>query len=619
MIVKNEEKYLERCLNSVQGKIDEIIIADTGSTDRTIEIAEKYNSVVKHFEWINDFSAARNYSISDAKMEYILVLDADEYLDDNADLQKDLEGAKDYYKVMIKNYQGVGKTVFHRNIRLFKSGIGFEYSGKLHEQLNAYDKNLNYIGAESDIIIHHLGYLPEIIIEKDKKNRNYDIMVTELQENPTGYSYYNMGIVCMNDEKYDKALDMFNKSYPLSLDKAYIMDLLVRKGECLNLLCRTEEGIKLLLDAVRVFPKYTDLHYTLGKLFLDYGYLRDAEIEFLECLKLGEKVVNITAEGKGSYMAHYQLAVIYERQGKIGDSFDEAYKAVTDKKSFTPALSLYIKLMQQSGIQLDKIKEQLSEIYQIHTLEELEALIYSLYEIRNPLICEFGSVLENGNLNDIRAVAFMLDKQYNNSLEEWKKVDIISQSNSLDVVVMCLISKDRRLLDKIKSGFNFNHREWKTISGILLKESNGKLYLAPDIEKLLLKTGEYLLNINELEQFEYISTFLLQCSLDIQDRLASILLDNGYTDTALELLNTIVGKYPSRFESNILLGEAYMKQNKLNEALKCFIQSISLKDDYSTYEKIYDIYEMIGDKEKLDNLTGIMKEKFPLSIWLKRA
>ena len=80
MIVKNEESCLEKCLASMQDLVSEIIIVDTGSTDGTIEIAQKYHAVVETYKWQNDFSKARNYSLSLATQEWILVLDADEYL-----------------------------------------------------------------------------------------------------------------------------------------------------------------------------------------------------------------------------------------------------------------------------------------------------------------------------------------------------------------------------------------------------------------------------------------------------------------------------------------------------------------------------------------------------------
>lgn len=82
MIVKNEEAVLERCLDSIADLMDEIIIVDTGSTDRTREIAARYTSKIYDYKWTNDFSAARNFSFSKATMEYIYTADADEILDE---------------------------------------------------------------------------------------------------------------------------------------------------------------------------------------------------------------------------------------------------------------------------------------------------------------------------------------------------------------------------------------------------------------------------------------------------------------------------------------------------------------------------------------------------------
>lgn len=82
MIVKNEEAVLARCLDSIADLMDEIIIIDTGSSDRTKEIAARYTSKIYDYKWTNDFSAARNFSFSKATMEYIYAADADEILDE---------------------------------------------------------------------------------------------------------------------------------------------------------------------------------------------------------------------------------------------------------------------------------------------------------------------------------------------------------------------------------------------------------------------------------------------------------------------------------------------------------------------------------------------------------
>ncbi|MBS3100698.1 glycosyltransferase family 2 protein [Candidatus Woesearchaeota archaeon] len=90
MITKNEGRYLEQCLNSVGEIADEIIIVDTGSTDKTKEIAKKFKAKIIDFKWIDDFSAARNESLKHATKDWILVMDADEVIE-----EKDLKKIKD--------------------------------------------------------------------------------------------------------------------------------------------------------------------------------------------------------------------------------------------------------------------------------------------------------------------------------------------------------------------------------------------------------------------------------------------------------------------------------------------------------------------------------------------
>ena len=94
MIVKNEEKILDRCLSGLADLMDEIIVVDTGSTDRTKEIAAKYTDKIYDFKWINDFSAARNYAFSKATRDYIYSADADEVLDTDLVIEQITEDAQ---------------------------------------------------------------------------------------------------------------------------------------------------------------------------------------------------------------------------------------------------------------------------------------------------------------------------------------------------------------------------------------------------------------------------------------------------------------------------------------------------------------------------------------------
>ncbi|MGE5632536.1 MAG: glycosyltransferase [Caulobacteraceae bacterium] len=616
MIVKNEEKYLEKCLKSVQGKVDEIIVVDTGSTDATIEIAKKYNAVIKHFDWIDDFAAARNFSIRDAKSDYILMLDADEYLDESIELRKELVSGKDYYRVTIKNHLAEGHAIIHKNVRLFRANIGLRYVGKLHENVNIFENSTKYSNGEANVLIHHTGYLREVVKEKKKDERNLRIMQSEVEANPGGFSYYNLGCSYMNMAMYDKAFEMFQKSYKLSQGQSHIKYLIIHTAECLKLMNRSEDGIRVLLDAIGLFPEYIDFYYTLGVLYSENDYLKDAELLFKKCLTMEAKDESITADGVGDYLAHYQLALVYEKKGRIGDSFDEAFKSVTVCKSYSPALELYLKLMQRSGITIEEMQKHLETIYPIKSVKELNNLILALYKVRHPLINKYDFVFNNEKLASIRAVAYLLAGNYMKSLEEWGKVDSISSENLLDVLVLSMIIKDISLLREVRHCLNISDKDWKHIVKIIGMEDVSQKHISADGEKLLLDIAYYLLDIEAFDRFEYISKYLIECSIETQNKLAVRLIARGYQDTALELLSMNIERYPGTYEIPMLIGDICSINGDLTKALDYYNRSLKLKENYLTYEKIYEVYEKLGDDFNMNIITNIIKSRFPLAQWV---
>ncbi|MBQ8894879.1 MAG: glycosyltransferase family 2 protein [Clostridia bacterium] len=132
MIVKNEEEVLARCLNSAKDAVDEIIIVDTGSTDSTREIAQSFTDQVYSFDWIDDFSAARNYSFSKAAMDYCMWLDADDVLEEPqrlAELKKELT-----CQMVMMPYR-VGGLTYYRE-RLIRRDGGMKWEGAVHEAIS---------------------------------------------------------------------------------------------------------------------------------------------------------------------------------------------------------------------------------------------------------------------------------------------------------------------------------------------------------------------------------------------------------------------------------------------------------------------------------------------------
>ncbi len=159
MIVKNEERVLQRCLDSVAGLMDEIIIVDTGSTDATKEIAARYTDKIYDFVWINDFAAARNFAFSKAAMEYIYSADADEVLDEEnrqafRTLKETLLPEIDIVQMYYTNQLSFG-TIYNydKELRpkLYKRNRNFRWKGAIHEQVV-----LQPVIYDSEIAITHL-------------------------------------------------------------------------------------------------------------------------------------------------------------------------------------------------------------------------------------------------------------------------------------------------------------------------------------------------------------------------------------------------------------------------------------------------------------------------------
>ena len=220
LIVKNEEKMLAECLNSIQPIADQIIVLDTGSSDGTLEIAKSYNAELYHSEWSDDFSAARNESIKYATCDWILWIDADERLTQDSihTLQKLLKFEKSpvIYKVRIKNLKedGVNFTLSDGH-RLFTNHRRIQFSGKIHEQISP---SATKVGAEErscDVVLDHYGYSFTGKEKSKKQTRNRKILLAEVAANPrSAYAHFTLG----HNYKVDNELEAAERHYRTALE-----------------------------------------------------------------------------------------------------------------------------------------------------------------------------------------------------------------------------------------------------------------------------------------------------------------------------------------------------------------------------------------------------------------
>ncbi|MGL4914181.1 MAG: glycosyltransferase [Romboutsia sp.] len=269
MIVKNEEKNLRRCLESTKNLVDEIIIVDTGSTDKTIEIAKEYNAKIYYHEWTNNFSDARNASLEKATKNWILFLDADEEItsEEGQKLKNILENnshleAFHLRLVNIISNSDIGDAIV---LRAFKNKPEYRFEGKMHEQIvGSIERSGGPIGA-TDVKILHYGYDPQFANIKEKQQRNLDLLNSYPESKRDGYFYYSLGNEYARIEDHDMALQTYQKALDIPIKKGerpvYLAYLYLHIAKVLNAAKRFDEEIKRLHAFESNYSDFKDLYF----------------------------------------------------------------------------------------------------------------------------------------------------------------------------------------------------------------------------------------------------------------------------------------------------------------------------------------------------------------------
>lgn len=612
MIVKDEETYIRRCLDSVSNLVDEIIIVDTGSTDSTLSIAAEYGAKILKFTWQEDFAIARNFSIENAISDYILVLDADEYIDQDTNLQESIKDMKDYYIINFKNYMDGGYISTHQSIRLFKNKIGLKYYGKIHEHLNIDDFD-NLSVAFTDFFIHHDGYKNVVFNQKNKFERNLKILEKEVKSNPTGYNLFNLGTQYKVGKEYLKALEQFKKSYSLSKNQMYLPYLLYSMGDCLLQLERNKEGITLMKDSIELFPKYTGFYYLIGLFFENMNFYRAAEEAFEKCLELGEVENFQSIEGVGSYFAYIKLSELQQKQGNLLKALDSSFAGLKLNKKFPPALFQYISVITSVGIDENHILENLKHCYPIMDSEDLENLVSVLYAHRSKLIKYYIDEYQITINNSMLAMVSLYNKKYGEASSYWSMEEKFNSEILNDILTLLMIEKNEELLVKVLQNLNFNKKEKKMISSLIRDDEEISISLTDSLFEMFKKVSLNLLKIEEDTVFVDLYR-KLNLSENEKEELISLMIHNGFLKKAIDILTDELGPNTKNNKILGLLADAYTRQNRFNEALALYIQLLENTEDYSSYNRLYNLYEKIGYGEGMQTTLKAMNDILELDF-----
>lgn len=292
MIVKNEEKNIEKALSWGKSIMWEQIVVDTGSVDGTVELARRAGAKVFSFPWADDFAAAKNYAIGQAKGDWIAFLDADEYMapEDAEKLFGVLRNLPDdSFDGISTGWQQLdeqrGISASGTQIRFFRNRPDLRYRRRIHEQLVSTEGRKLHVGdVTREISIFHTGYQKEALAGKQKGSRNRRLILKELEENPADYEMMGyMGDECLGDNETGEAEMWYRQAVAHMPPKLadYDQRSAVTFTRLLHLLTTRpqasgEEAEALYEKAVKAIPEEADFDYIMGCFYVNQGKPREA-------------------------------------------------------------------------------------------------------------------------------------------------------------------------------------------------------------------------------------------------------------------------------------------------------------------------------------------------------
>ena len=336
-IMKNEEAHLETFLERLKKLKEkclfEYILVDTGSTDNSINIAQKFDVRIEHFNWINDFAAARNYAASIADNDWVLFLDCDEYIEEAelSNMNDVLQDEKMVYMIQRVNQYILDEQKYSYTdtpARLYNRKQ-YRYEGIIHEQLSDKKGKCDYPRANVKIKVNHVGYYGNEKINKAHRNNELLLKMLEKEEDPYVYFQLGQSYHILQDE--EKAYYYYGKGLSIDTDEKllYVQLMVVGYGYAMLNTNRAEQalGYEGIYDS---FSHIADFVCLMGLIYLRNGFVAGAIREFTKATK----IEYCFSDAANSVVPNYNLGCINQVLGN-NEEAKEYYKKCG---SFAPAL-----------------------------------------------------------------------------------------------------------------------------------------------------------------------------------------------------------------------------------------------------------------------------------------
>jgi len=364
MIVRDEAELIGDAILSVEGVASEVVVVDTGSQDRTVEIARSLGAKVLEVPWEDSFSAARNRSLEAAQGDWILYIDADERLhrDDKDRLRRLLgERWREAFYLREHNLTGSrrsGTAYANDALRLLRNRPSYRFRGRLHEQIApALPCDLPEKVVRCSVRLEHLGYLQEVLVPRRKADRNLRLLELEREEGrDDAFLHFNLGTTYAARDQEEEAVrhlarawelleqepEGFSHPFAPALASWYVL-LLIRRGQL-------REAVRQGEAALLRFPDHAELLLRLARARAELGE-REAAIAAAErCLALGdqERQFSVSA-GSSGFLARTLLGVLRLEGGEAQPAAAQLRAALAENPHYSEAAAPYIRALRTLG------------------------------------------------------------------------------------------------------------------------------------------------------------------------------------------------------------------------------------------------------------------------------
>jgi glycosyltransferase involved in cell wall biosynthesis len=332
MIVKNEEDTMERVLSCVKSFADEIVIADTGSTDKTVEIAEKMGARVVHFKWIDHFAAARNFAFENCTSDWLMWLDADDIITEENqarilqvkenDLSDEIDGVFMTYRLFATQTSTNVLTSFHRE-RLIRRGANLKWEYPVHECIALpYGRQL----YRADVCIDHRP-LPHKL--HGKSDRNLKILEKALERkdhSPRNLFYYANEL--RDHANHEKALTWYKKYIMISNVEWEKYAAYMSMCGCCEALGKPEEGMEWAMKAMFLDSERAEAFNKIGIYFYKRELWAKAIPFFQAASVLPKPSHGFVSDADYGWVPWDYLSICYDRVGDYHKAIESTLKAV---------------------------------------------------------------------------------------------------------------------------------------------------------------------------------------------------------------------------------------------------------------------------------------------------